>query len=157
MSDHAETGELLDLSDHATRREGNRRRAARAREKRQEAGQTRISAWVPRERAAYAHQVLQAVVAGGNALPPDPEQAAALDVLRAELDQVRTAAAQREGELAAELDTAGARAGVAERERDEARRAQEASEAAAEQAWAEAGRFQQAPGLRGRVIRWLAR
>ena len=155
MSDRAETDELPG-SGH-TRREGNRRRAARSREKRQGAGQTRISAWVPRERAAYAHQVLQAVVAGGNTLPPDPEQEAALDALRAELDQVRTAIVRREAELVAERDVASGRASAAERERDEARSELETAEVAAARARAEAEQFQKAPGVRGRVIRWLAR
>jgi len=155
MSDHAQIGEQT-VSDHA-RREGNRRRAAKSREKRQEAGQTRISAWVPRERVAYAHQVLQAVVAGGNALPPDPEQTAALDMLQTELDQVRAVATRREAELANERDTANTRARAAEQERDEVRRALQAAEATAAQAQAVAERFQQAPGLRGRMIRWLAR
>lgn len=75
MSDHAGIGDAA-VSDHAARREADRRRAAKLRERRGEEGQTRISAWVPRERASYARQVLQAAAAGANALPPNPEQAA---------------------------------------------------------------------------------
>ena len=143
-------------SDHA-RREANRRRAAKSREKRQQAGQARISAWVPQGRAAYAHRVLQALAAGRNALPPDPEQEATIAALRAELDQVQASAAQREGEMAVERDAAIDRACAAERERDTARCGLRAAEAASARAQAEAERLQKAPGLRGRVIRWLAR
>jgi len=46
---------------------------------------------------------------------------------------------------------------VAERERDEVRRELAVAEAMATQARTEAERFQKAPGLRGRAIRWLAR
>lgn len=148
MSDHAEAGELPGSKQAC--REANRRRAAKSREKRQQAGQTRISAWVPRERAAYAHQVLQALIAGDNTLPPDPEQEAAMAVLRAELDQVRALTARREGELATERDIANSRASAMEQERDTAQCGLQAAEAEAE-------RFQKAPGLRGRVIRWLVK
>ena len=155
MSDHTEFGELSE-SDHA-RREANRRRAAKSREKRQQAGQARVSVWVPRERAAYAHRVLHALAAGRNTLPPDPEQEATIAALRTELNQVRASAAQREGELTAERDTANDRACAAERERDTARCGLRAAETALARAQAEAERFQKAPGLRGRVIQWLAK
>ena len=139
------------ISDHA-QREANRRRAAKSRKKRQQAGQTRISAWIPQERASYARQVLQAVLAGGNALPPDPEQSELLGALRAELARAQAAAVRREGELTAERDAADARARTAERERDELQGRLQA----AERARADAERFRSVPGLRGRAIRWLA-
>ena len=150
VSDHTPI-DAQPVSDHA-QREANRRRAAKAREKRQQAGQTRISAWIPQERASYARQVLQAVIAGGNALPPDPEQSELLKALRAELAQAQAAAVQREGELTAERDAADARARTAEHERD----ALQGRLQAAEHARADAERFQALPGLRGRAIRWLA-
>lgn len=162
MSDHTEAV----VSDHASRRAADRRRAAKLRERRDEAGQVRISAWVPRERAAYARQVLQAAAAGANALPPNPEQQGVLDAarsevvsVRAELDQARTAAEQAgqfARERAEEAGAAQARAETAERARDEAARELAAAEVLATLARAEAERFQKAPGLRGRAIRWLA-
>ena len=154
MSGHAAFGNLPE-SD-SVRREANRRRAAKSREKRQQAGQARISAWMPQERAGYARQVLQALAAGRNVLPPDPEQEATVAALRTELDQVQALAMRREGELTVERDAANGRAHAAERERDAARCGLRAAEAVLARAHAEAERFQEAPGLRGRVIRWLA-
>ena len=155
MSVHAEFGKLPE-SDHV-RREANRRRAAKSREKRQQAGQTRISAWVPQERAAYAHRVMQALAAGRNALPPDPEQEAAMAALRAELDQVQASAVQRDEELTVERDVVNGRVHAAERERDMAQCGLRAAEVVLARVQAEAERFQKAPGLRGRVIQWLAK
>ena len=156
VSDHAENDESS-VSDHADRRAADRRRAAKLRERREQAGQVRISAWVPRERASYARQVLHAAAAGANALPPDPEQQTALDAARIEVAGTRA-------ELSATLDAgrhaetaALARAAAAERAQatlaDELRLA----ETAAAQARAETERFRQAPGLKGRVVRWLVR
>lgn len=188
MSDRVNSDETS-ASDHAVRREGDRRRAAKLRERRGEAGQVRISAWVPRERASYARQLLHAAVAGANSLPSDPEQAAALDAANAEATAARAAEAtaraagavaladaeQRRQALAAELDAAradtkaaheagrraeaaaAAQAEMAERAREAIAGELRAAEAAAAQAQAEAERFRQAPGLRGRVVRWLVR
>lgn len=80
----AVSGHALPTEDRAGQRAADRRRAAKLRQRREQAGEVRIQAWVPRERAAYARQVLQAVVAGANALPPDPVQQADLDAARAE-------------------------------------------------------------------------
>lgn len=112
MTDHAKADEQA-VSDHADRRASDRRRAAKLRERREQAGQVRISAWVPRERAAHARQVLRAAAAGDNTLPPDPEQQAALDAARAEaaaaraeLEAAREAGRQALAEAAARADTA---------------------------------------------------
>lgn len=166
MSDHAGTGNAA-VSDHAARREADRRRAAKLRERRGEEGQTRISAWVPRERALYARQVLQAVVAGANTLPPNPEQAAALDAAQADAAASRAAEvaalaclaeAERHGrELVAELLAARTMTEVVERAQEAVASQLRAVEAIAAQARAEVERFQEAPGLRGRMIRWLVR
>lgn len=174
MTDHTEVDEQS-VSDHADRRASDRRRSAKLRERREQAGQVRISAWVPRERADHARQVLRAAAAGANTLPPDPSQQADLDAARAEaatawaeLEATREAGRQAsvEAEAAAEAAqdaggraeaTALARAASAERERDDIRDELQAAEAAAAEARAEAERFRQAPGLRGRVVRWLAR
>ncbi len=144
-----------------------RQRSERLRARRNEAGLAQVSGWVPKERRAYAREVLAALVRGTNSLPPDPEQAAALDAVRAEAEAAKAEefaahaalaeAEERRQVLAAERDTANTRASAAEQERDEARHVLQAAEAAAEQARAEIKRFQEAPGLRGRVIRWLAR
>lgn len=76
-------------SNRAEQRAADRRRAAKLRERREQDGQVRIQAWVPRERVAYTRQLLQAAAGGANALPPDPGQQAALDAARAEADALR--------------------------------------------------------------------
>lgn len=98
--------------------------------------------------------------------PSGREQAlsAELETVRAAEASARaafTAAEQHGRALAIELDAA--RAGV-EAAREAERQARTAAlarvaaaESAAAQARAEAERFQKTPGLRGRVIRWLAR
>ena len=97
MSGHAEANELavtshaleVDTDNRNEQRAADRRRAAKLRERREQAGQVRIQAWVPRQRAAYARQILRTAVAGANALPPDPEQQAELDAARAETAAVK--------------------------------------------------------------------
>lgn len=134
MSDHAESDETpvsghLPVPDRAGQRAADRRRAAKLRERREQAGQVRIQAWVPRERAAYARQVLQAAAGGANALPPDPGQQVDLDAaraeavaLRAELEEVR-AAHDHQAEQAQSAEAAAlARAEATERGRAEAAR-----------------------------------
>jgi len=61
-----------------------------------------------------------------------------------------------DGCRAEEAGAAQARAETAERARDEAARELAAAEVLATLAQAEAERFQKAPGLQGRAIRWLA-
>lgn len=135
MSGHADTdepvvsGHALPAEDRAGQRAADRRRAAKLRKRREQAGQVRIQAWVPRERAAYARQVLQAAVAGTNALPPDPGQQADLDAARAEVAVTRAeleeaqAAIDRQAEQARSAEIAAlARAEGAERGRAEATR-----------------------------------
>ncbi len=151
-----------------------RERKERLRQRRDEAGMAQVSGWVPKNRRAYAREVIAALARGANSLPPDPEQAAALDAAQAAAAAARAAevaaraalAGAEEGAraLVADLDAASraetvalARAAAAERERDGIRDELRAAEARAAEARAEAGRFQQAPGLRGRVVRWLAR
>jgi hypothetical protein len=95
-----------------------RERKERLRAKRSEAGLAQVSGWVPKERRAYAREVLTALARGANSLPPDPEQAAELDAARAEAVAARAAevvarAALAEAErhglaLTAELDAARA-------------------------------------------------
>ncbi len=164
MSDHAETGDVA-VSDHVARREGDRRRAAKLRERRSEEGQTRIAAWVPRERASYARQVLQAAAAGANALPPDPEQAVALDTAQVEATAARTAEAaalaklteaeQHGRELATELAAARTATETVKQAWEGVMGELQKAQGAAAQAQAEAERFRQVPGLRGRMVRWL--
>jgi len=164
------------------------KRSERLRARRDEAGMAQVSGWVPKDRRAYAREVIAALARGANSLPPDPAQAAALDVAQADAAAARAAegearATLAEAErharvLAADLDGARAAAAAAqagleassraeaaaearvaavERERDDIRDELQAAEAASAAARAEAERFQQAPGLRGRVVRWLAR
>lgn len=135
MSDHAEAAEPAvrghppDADGRAKQRAADRRRTAKLRKQREQAGQVRIQAWVPRERAAYARQVLHAAASGANTLPPDPAQQAALDAARAEataahaeLAGARNAGRQAEQAKAAEAAAALARAEAAEQGREEAAR-----------------------------------
>jgi len=108
-----------------------RQRSERLRARRSEAGLAQVSGWVPRERRAYAREVLAALAQGVNSLPPDPEQVA-------ELDAARTALAEAEKcgrALEAELDTVRTEVEAA---RDAGRRAEAAALARAETAEAEA-------------------
>jgi len=161
VTDHAGADEQA-VSDHADRRAADRRRSAKLRERREQAGQVRISAWVPRERADHARQVLRAAAAGANTLPPDPGQQADLDAARAE-----AAAAQAELEAAREAGRqasaeAAARAGAAERAQaalaDELRAAEAAAMAARADVDALRGELEGVRGGRGwkRVLLRLA-
>ena len=160
-------------------------RSERLRARRDAEGLAQVTGWVPKDRRAYAREVIAALARGANSLPPDPEQAAALDAAQAAVNAARMAeaaahAALAEAEqhrqvLAAELEAArveGAAAWEAGRQAEAAamarveaaERAQEAivgelraAKADAAQARSEAERFRQAPGLRGRVVRWLTR
>ena len=165
-----------------------RERKERLRQRRDAAGLAQVSGWVPKDRRAYAREVIAALARGANSLPPDPAQAAVLDAaqvdaaaaraaegkarvalaeaewharaLAADLDGARAAAAVAQAGLEASSRAeaaAEARAAAVERERDGIRDELQAAEAASAAARAEAERFQQVPGLRGRVVRWLAR
>ncbi len=162
-----------------------RERKERLRARRDEAGMAQVSGWVPKDRRPYAREVLAALARGANSLPPDPDQAAAMDAAQADAAEARAAEAtaraalveaeQRRQELAAELDatrteieaaqkagyqaeaSAVARAEAAEQAREAIAAELRAVKAVAAQARAEAERFRNAPGLRGRVVRWLVR
>ena len=164
---------------------GGKKRSERLRARRDEAGLAQVSGWVPRDRRPYAREVLAALAQGANSLPPDPEQAAALKTAQAALEAAEAevaavrvteaaalealVAAQQHGQVLttelgavrAELDVARAEIEVtldARRQAEMAALAQvEAAKAAVALALEMAERFQKAPGLRGRAIRWLAR
>jgi len=121
-----------------------------------------VSGWVPKDRRPYAREVLAALSRGANSLPPDPEQAAALEAAQADAAAARTAerVARADAEVAREagnqaVNAAVARAEMAERAREIIAGELRQAETVAAQARAEVERFQKAPGLRGRVIRWL--
>ncbi len=143
-----------------------RQRSERLRARRDAAGMAQVSGWVPKERRAYAREVIAALARGANSLPSDPEQAAALGVVRAELETAQAEVeatraalveAERRGqELVVERDAARVQAEIAERARAEAISALQAAKEATALARAETRRFQGAPGLRGKMIRWLA-
>ena len=165
--------------------DGGKKRSERLRVRRDEAGLAQVSGWVPKDRRPYARKVLAALAQGANSLPPDPEQAAALRAAQAALEAAETEmaaaklteAATREalvvvqqheqalttelGAVRAELDVARAEIEVAldaKRQAEAAALAQvETAKAAAVSALEAAERFQKVSGLRGRVIRWLAR
>lgn len=162
-----------------------RERKERLRARRDEAGMAQVSGWVPKDRRSYAREVLAALARGANHLPPDPEQVAALDAAQADATAARAAEAaartalteaeQHRQVLAAELDTARAegeaareagrqaeaavvaRAETAEQAREAIAAELRVVETAAAQARADAERFQNVPGMRGRVVRWLVR
>lgn len=175
-------------SDTSSSRAGEgtgQKRSERLRARRDAEGLAQVTGWVPKDRRAYAREVIAALARSANSLPPDPEQAAILDAAQADAARARVAEAaayvalveaeQRRQALVAELDAArvegaaarkaGCQAEAAAVARAEAaERAQEAivgelraAKADAAQARLEAERFRQAPGLRGRVVRWLAR
>lgn len=144
-----------------------RQRSERLRARRDAAGMAQVSGWVPKERRAYAREVIAALAQGANSLPPDPEQAGAVEAARAETEAARAAEAaaraalaeaeQHGQELAAERDAACARAETAEQAQVEAADALQAAKEATVLAQAETQRFQGAQGLRGRVVRWLVK
>ncbi len=165
--------------------DGGKKRSERLRARRDEAGLAQVSGWVPKERRAYARKVLAALAQGANSLPPDPEQAVVLEAAEAETAAARagersalaalTLAEQREQALAAELEAAHAtiesiqqvscqaeaaalaQAKEANQVREDVLDQLRAAKATAVQARVEAERLRQAPGLRGRVARWLVR
>jgi len=119
--------------------DGGKKRSERLRARRDEAGLAQVSGWVPKERRAFAREVLAALARGANSLPPDPDQAVELNAAcavaaqarmgeataRVELTQVEERArdAGHQAELAEEARSAAlARAEAAEREREEAAR-----------------------------------
>jgi chromosome segregation ATPase len=157
-----------------------RERKQRLRERRESAGLAQISGWVPVARRSYAREVLRAVAEGANSLPPDPELVAALETAREEVSKARTEieardqalqeAREREASLEAERDAAKAaeaaareqgqakalEAGEAARSaRDAGERAREALERA-QKAEAAIQQAKSLPGLRGRLVRWIA-
>lgn len=153
-------------------------RSERLRARRDAEGLAQVTGWVPKDRRPYAREMLAALARSSNSLPPDPEQAAALEAAQADAAAARAAetearavlaeAEQRGQALAAELAAsqeagrqakaaAMARAEAAEQAREAVMHELRATQALAAQARVEAERFQKAPGLRGRVVRWLAR
>ncbi len=157
-----------------------RERKQRMRARREADGMAQVSGWVPAARRAYAREVLRAVAEGANSLPPDPELAAALDTVRDDLakaqaeiearEELLRAAHDREVQLQAERDAA--RAAEAEgrakidvatvEAKDAAKDAREAQERAtealqrAEKAETAIRQAKTMPGIKGRLVRWLA-
>lgn len=178
-----------------------RQRSERLRARRGEAGLAQVSGWVPKERRAYAREVLEALARGANSLPPDPEQDASLEAAQIETDRARAAEADAQAALVqakehgqvltAQLDATRAEIEAEKRqrlaleaERDAARAAETAERKKAQTTATEAqaatrsaqeaqeravealGRAEQAetairkarnlPGIKGRLVRWLA-
>ncbi len=82
-----------------------RERKERLRARRDEAGMAQVSGWVPKDRRPYAREVLAALARGANSLPPDPEQAAALDVAQADATAAKAAEAEARVKRHQELDS----------------------------------------------------
>lgn len=103
VAQEAVSGVACNASGSHPGEEGTGRlRSERLRHRREMAGLAQVSGWVPRERRAYAREVLAALTRGANSLPPDPEQTRALAAVQAE------AKAARAGEIAACAELAGA-------------------------------------------------
>ena len=162
-----------------------RERKERLRVRRDEAGLAQVSGWVPKDRRPYARKVLAALAQGANSLPPDPEQAAALKAAQAALEAAEAevavvrvmeatarealVVAQQHGQVLttelgavrAELDVARAEIEVAldaRRQAETASLAQvEAANATTMLALEKVERLQNLPGLRGKIVKWLAR
>jgi hypothetical protein len=128
---------------------GARARKKRLHSKRAEAGLAQISAWVPIERRSYARDVLKAVALGANSLPPDPEMAAELAAARTKIEQIEAEVAQQRIILEAEREAARASEAKAQERAAEALRRAETAETAIY-------RTKALPGLKGRLVRWLA-
>jgi len=128
---------------------GARARKKRLHSKRAEAGLAQISAWVPIERRSYARDVLKAVALGANSLPPDPEIAAELAEARAKIEQIEAEAAQQRAIWEAEREVARESQAKAQERMGEALQRAEKAEAAIQQA-------KTLPGIKGRLVRWLA-
>ena len=158
-----------------------RERKERLRQRRDAAGMAQVSGWVPKDRRTYAREVLAALARGANSLPPDPEQAAALDAARADATVAKAAAAlayatlaeakRREQAMMAELDIVHAkaeaiweserqiaaaavtRAEVAERSQKVATDELSKAEAKLASAQVEADQIRKTPGLKGYLVR----
>ena len=85
--------------DFSARSSTGRQRSERLRARRGEAGLAQVSGWVPKERRAYAREVLEALARGANSLPPDPEQADALEAAQIEAGRARAAEAEAQAAL----------------------------------------------------------
>lgn len=150
-----------------------RERKQRMRARREADGMAQVSGWVPAARRSYAREVLRAVAEGANSLPPDPELAAALDTVRDNLtkaqaeieahEELLRAAHDREVQLQAELDAARAAEAASQLETQDAARAAQAERERAKEAQERAEKAEAAirqakslPGIKGRLVRWLA-
>jgi hypothetical protein len=128
---------------------GARARKKRLHSKRAEAGLAQISAWVPIERRSYARDVLKAVASGANSLPPDPEMAAELAAAQTKIKQIEAEAVRQRAILEAEREAARMSEAKAQERATEALVRAEKAETAIRQA-------KNLPGLKGRLVRWLA-
>lgn len=145
---------------------GARERKQRMRARREAEGLSQVSGWVPAARRAYAREVLKAVAAGANSLPPDPELAAALDAARLALTDAQAAIAERDRLLGASVDRAeqlqavldAARAAEAAMQSEVQEERERATEATGRAGRAEAVilKAKTLPGIKGRLLRWLA-
>jgi hypothetical protein len=128
---------------------GAQARKKRLHSKRAEAGLAQISAWVPIERRSYARDVLRAVASGANSLPPDPEIAAELAAAQIKIEQIEAEAVRQKAILEAEREAARMSEAKAQEQAKEALGRAEKAETAIRQA-------RSLPGVRGRLVRWLA-
>jgi hypothetical protein len=128
---------------------GARARKKRLHSKRAEAGLAQISAWVPIERRSYARDVLKAFASGANSLPPDPEIAAELAAAQTKIEQIEAEVVRQIAILEAEREAARMSEAKAQERATEALMRAEKAETTIRQA-------RSLPGVRGRLVRWLA-
>jgi hypothetical protein len=94
--------------------------------------------------------VLKAVASGANSLPPDPEIAAELAAAQIKIEQIEAEAVRQKAILEAEREAARMSEAKAQEQAKEALGRAEKAETAIRQA-------RSLPGVRGRLVRWLAR
>jgi chromosome segregation ATPase len=128
---------------------GARARKKRLYSKRAAEGLGQVSGWVPIERRSYARAVLKAVADGANSLPPDPETVAELAAARATIERIEADAAASQAEANATIARIEGEAQAAHAEAQAAIQRAEKAEAAMRRA-------KTLPGVRGRLVRWLA-
>lgn len=109
-----------------------RQRSERLRARRDAAGMAQVSGWVPKDRRAYAREVIAALARGANSLPPDPIQAAALEVAQADAAAARVAEGKARAALVEAEQHARALATDLNAARAAAAAAQEAQEASSQ-------------------------
>lgn len=135
---------------------GSRARKKRLHSKRADAGLAQISAWVPVDRRSYAREVLKAVASGSNSLPPDPEMVAELENMRSKIEAAELQIKTLEAERDAAKESEAKRIAEAKQIVQDARNLAKTASGRAKNAENTIKRVKSLPGIKGRLVRWLA-